>query len=212
MKMRIKKLVAVVLAGVFLLTGAAGMTAEAAGGKVMCHKVPDPARVTAWMSETYGVSQVALLKHYAGGMKLRDLQRAAYYAAVSGKTLDEIITLKNDKQTWREVGRSLAITKEQHKALRQKLFAGRLQQRTGVLKESSLALLQSGKKMRDVAVAGFLAKHSGKKLEDIIALKTKDKKWRAVGAELGIEQEQAAKVMKQAKQFMDGCHKQHMKR
>lgn len=202
-----QKTIAIVLAGVFILASAASLSVEAAaGGKLKHKKEVNPARVTARMSEVYGVSQVALLKYHAGGMKFSELQRAAYFASISGKSLDEVIALKGDDKTWKDVSQTLNISKEQHKAQRQKLFAARLQQRTGIAKETSLAMLQEGCKLRDVAMAGVLAKHSGKSASEVINMKQNDRKWRDVATELGMDKQQFSKALKQTKSLLPHRH------
>lgn len=202
----LKKVIAAAIAGVFILAGAAGMAAGAGSGGERGKRQPDPARVTAQMSELYGVSQLALLKHQAGGMKYRELRRAAYFASISGKSLDEVIALKAEHKNWKSVSQALAITKEQHKAHSQQLFAARLQLRNGTPKETSLALIQAGNKLRDVAIASALAKESGKPVNDVIAMKAKDVKWRKVGADLGLDKKQISKSLKKARLFMGGRH------
>jgi hypothetical protein len=210
----VKKSIVIALAGLFILASAASLSVEAAaGGKLNHKKEIDPARVTARMSEVYGVSQLALLKYHEGGMNFKELHRAAYFAGISGKSLDEVIALKADSKTWRNVSQTLKISKEQHKAQRQKLFAARLQQRTGVAKETSLVLLQEGRKSRDVAMAGILAKHSGKSAIEVINMKKPDGKWREVATELGMDKQQYRKALKQTRALLPhhrhhGCKKQ----
>lgn len=198
----IKRTVAIILAGVFILACSAGLSAEAANGKKRAKREVDPARIAAKMSEVYGVSQIALLKHHAGGMTFRDLQRAANFAGMSGKSLDEVVELKKGDKTWKEVAQSLNITKEQRKAQRQKIVVARIQQRTGVEKQTAQALLQQGHKLRDVAIASTLAKQSGKSINDVIALKTQDSKWRKIGTDLGLDEKQATRAIKQARFLM----------
>lgn len=208
-----KKFIAAALAGVFILAGAATLSAEAAGNAKHDRKREiNPAKVTERMSELFGVSQLSLLKHHAGGMKFRDLNRAAYLADISGKSLDEIIAMKDADTSWREVGKTLNITKEQRKAERQKLFAARMQIRTGVPKETSLSLIQDGYKLRQVAIAGALAKQSGRPVTEVIKLKTNENKWRDVATTLGVDKDTFSKSLKQAKSMMRHGHHGKMRR
>ena len=208
MSSMVKKAVAVFLAGAFILVGFVNMTAEAGTVRERPKRQLEPARVAAHLSEIYGVSQISLLKHHAGGLSFRELRRAAYFTAVSGKSLDEVIALKTEHKDWKSVSRTLAITKEQHKAQRQQLLAARLQLKDGTSKETSLALIQSGSKLRDVVIASAMAKESGKSINEVIAMKTEDVKWRKVGADLGLDKKQITKSVKKARIFMGGRHNQ----
>jgi len=204
MKMLSKKTIAAVVAGTFILAGAASpfiASAAVADSKrpAIEHRQADPAKVAQRLSEEFGISQDTILKYNANGMSFRDIGKAAMLANISGQSIDTVISKKTDSNTWKDVAAAMNISDEQIKSARQNRMAGHMSEKLGIDKETILNLLQQGYHPRQIGVANILAKESGKSIQDVLALKTNDNTWEDVADKLGVDKDQFKKDMKEAK-------------
>lgn len=196
--MRLRQGIAILLAGAFFFTGAGLFAAHAEAAHPARQKPVNSARIADHMSEIYDVSRLTILKHHAGGMDFKNLNRAAYLANVSGRPLDEVISLKQTSGTWRDVAKSLNITQAQKKAANKKIFAGKIYVKFGVERPTTRAMLKHHA-LRDVAMAGAVAKYSGQSAETVLAMKNAQNKWQEVAAALGVNQKVFGKCVKEVK-------------
>lgn len=197
MKILSKKALAGVLAGAFILAGAAAPFIVSAAeynerdNRPACqqgqHQKPTPEQMAQRLSEDFGVSQDSILQYQAKGMNFRDISRAAFLANASGKSMDEVISYKTADNTWRDVAGTLGITKEQMKAARQNIVAIRLNAKLGMDKEAALELLQQGYHPRDIAMANELAQNTGSSINDVLNEKKINNTWRDVANNLGVD-------------------------
>jgi len=213
MRLVSKKTVAAIVLGVFVLTGAAiPFIAQAEqGGKersAFGHRQFDPEKAAARMAEDYGISKEAILAHNQNGVSFRDLNRAAFLAKASGKSLDDVLALKKSDNTWRDVAQTLNISKDQMKATFRSLAADRLNAKLGLDRQETMNLLEQGYRPRDVAIAGVLAQESGKSSQDILAMKKINNAWRDVAQNLGMNDEAFKQsIQKLRPAFGPGGHK-----
>ncbi|MCE5287236.1 MAG: hypothetical protein LLG02_15510 [Pelosinus sp.] len=161
-----------------------------------------PEQMTAKMSARLGISQEDFAKYQANGLNPRDIGHAAFLAKVSGKTIDEVISLKTTDNTWKDVMSTLGITKEQIKSARQNMTADRITAKTGADKAVVLDLLSQGYHGKDIMMASQLAKNTDKPINEILAMKKINNSWREVASDLGVSPES----MKDFK----GMHHRHM--
>ena len=140
----------------------------------------DPDKAAERLAEVFGIDKATVLDHYNNGVKFRDIGRAAFLAKASGKTLDDVLALKTADNKWRDVAKTLGITKEQAKATHRALTADRLSAKLGFDRQATLGLLDNGYRPRDVAVAGLLAGNTGKTSQEILDMKKINNTWRDV--------------------------------
>ncbi len=214
MKLTAKKTIAAIAVSAFILAGAAvpfvvqADRAEDQRPAYGQHRI-DPDKATARLSETYGIDQATLLKYYNDGVPLRNLNRAAFLAQASGKSLDEVLALKTADNNWRDVANTLNITKEQFKATRNTLMSNRLSAKLGLDKEATYALFDQGYHPRDVAMAGLLAQDTGKSMNDILALKKINNTWMDVATTLGVDRDTVKQDFRKMHQAFPGRGHRH---
>lgn len=194
MKMVSKKTIAAIVAGTFILAGIASpFIAQAAHdhGKRpgIEHRKVEPAKIAERMAEIYGIDQATILKYQSNGVSFRDLNRAAFMAEASGKSLDEVLALKTADNKWKDVAQTLNITKDQMKATHNSLTSKRLSAKLGIDKQTSLNLLEQGYKSHDIAMSGLLAQNTGKSIDSILDMKKINNTWLDVAKSLGVEKE-----------------------
>jgi hypothetical protein len=192
MKLLSKKMLAVIAAGVFILAAAGGpFIAQAANVSNdrpgIHHHQPSPNEMAEHISQTFGVSKDSVLKYFEQGVSFRNLGRGAFLARTSDKSLDEVMVLKTETNTWKDVTTSLGITKEQMKATRQDMVATNLNTKLGFDKQATLELLNQGYHSRDIAVANELSQNSGKTVSDVLTLKKINNTWRDVAHSLNVD-------------------------
>ena len=195
LEMLSKKAIAGLVAGTFIMVGAATpFIVHAADlgkgnpGISQCHhKQATPEQIAAHMSEMTGLSPDTILKYHATGMDFRDIGRAAFLAAASSKTMDEVISHKTTDKNWKDVANELGITKEQMKATHQNMIANSLNVKLGVDKDVTLNLLSQGYHPRDIGMAAQLSTSTSKSIDEVLSLKKINNTWRDVATTLGVD-------------------------
>ncbi len=212
-----KTVVAVALAALLLVGAAAPLFAQSAQGDqarpAKAHHQMDPAKVAARLAETYGISQDTVLARLNSGTGAKDVHAAAFLAKASGKTFDEVLDLKKSDNTWKDVAKTLGVTREQMKATRQAMTADRLSAKLGFDRDTALNLLDQGYRSHDIAMAGLLAENTGKTPASILDMKKINNTWRDVASSLGVSNDTLKQDMKKLHEafggFGHGGHRGH---
>jgi hypothetical protein len=196
MKMLNKKAIAGLVAGAFILAGAAiPFTVQAAAennpgnfDKPAFHQRHfDPDKMAQNISDTFGVNKEEVLKYQQEGIKFRDLFRASFLAKASGQSLKEVMGAKTFDNTWKDVAKALGVTKEKMQATRNDIASTRLENKLSISKQTSLELMQQGYRPRDIAVANELAQNTGKPIGDVLSLRKINNTWYDVAQTLGVD-------------------------
>ena len=198
MKIVSRKTIAAMVAGTFIIAGAASpfivQAAETQEKPSAYHQKQEqqkisPEEAAKRLSDAFGVDQTTILKYQNNGMNFRDISKAAFLAKAGNKSIEDVISQKTDTNTWKDVAASLGITKEQMKATRQDMAATHLNKQTGIKKETALDLLQKGYHPRDIGMASELSKNTKKSINDILSLKKINNTWSDVAKKLGVNDE-----------------------
>ncbi len=207
MKIVNRKTIAAMVAGTFIIAGAASpfivQAAEeqetpSAYHQKEARKQLDPQIASKRISETFGIEQSVVLKYNNNGMSFKDIGKAAFLAKAGNQSIDSVISKKTADNNWKDVADSLGITKEQIKTAHQDLAADQLNKRTGIDKKAALSLLQDGYQPHDIGMASQLATASKKPIKNVLALKKINNTWSDVAAQLGIDAETFKKDFKKA--------------
>lgn len=190
-----KKTIAAVIAGAFIMVGVAMpyavQAAEKTNERPAHHqRQVDPAKAADHIANTYKVSKLSVLKYNAGGKSFRYINHAAFLAYASGKSLDEVMSLKTDDNNWKTVAADLGLTKDQMRTARNTIFADRMQSKFGIDSQTTSDLLKEGYKHRHIAMAGLLAQKANKPVTDVVKMKTVTNNWSDVAKILGVDRPQ----------------------
>lgn len=200
-----KKTIASLVAGVIILGGAVTpFIAQAAESATPCLPVPghhqmDPEKFAQKIADTYGTNKDEILQYQKSGVTFRDLSKASFLAKASDKTLPEVLALKTPANTWKDVAKSLGVTREKVRALRQEMAATQLETKLSIPKQASQDLMSQGYRSQDIAVANELAKNTGKTLPDILSLRKINNTWHDVAQTLGVDENTFTQDMKTIK-------------
>jgi predicted transcriptional regulator len=198
MKIVSKKTIAAMIAGTFIIAGAASpfivQAADTQETSSSYHQKQEkrqinPEEAAKRISDTFGIDQATILKYHNDGMKFRDISKAAFLAKAGNKSINDVISQKTPTNTWKDVAAALGITKEQMKATHQDIAATHLNKKTGISKKTALDLLHQGYHPRDIGMASELSKNTKKPIKDILSLKKINNTWSDVAKELGINTE-----------------------
>jgi hypothetical protein len=198
MKIVSKKTISAMVAGTFIIAGAANpfivQAAEAEKTPSAYHQKQvtrqlDPKKASKRISDTFGIDQSIIMNYNNQGMSFRDIGRAAFLAKAGNTSIDNVISQKTADNNWKDVAESLGITKEQIRAAHQDLTANQLNQKTGMDKKSALNLLNDGYHPRDIAMANQLAKTTQKPIKYMLSLKKINNTWLDVAKKLGVDTE-----------------------
>lgn len=199
MKIVSRKTIAAMVAGTFIIAGAASpfivQAAETQEKPSAFHQKQgeerkiSPEEAAKRISETFGIDQATVLKYENDGMSVKDIHKAAFLAKAGNKSIEDVISQKTATNTWKDVAESLGITKEQMKETRQNMTATHLNKKTGIKQETALDLLQQGYHPRDIGMASELSKNTKKPIKDILNLKKINNTWSDVAKKLGVSDE-----------------------
>jgi hypothetical protein len=215
MKMLPKKTLAAVIAGAFIIAGVLSpFIVQAATSQqdrsAVEHRQVDPDKAAQRIADNFGLDKDTVLKYHTNGIAFRDIGRAALLANAANKSIDEVIGLKTSSNTWKDVAKTLNVTKDQLKTARNTIAANRLNAKLGFDKDTVMNLFEQGYKTRDVAMAGLLAQDTGKTIATVLDMKKINNTWRDVANSLGVDnatQKQDMQKLQQA--FPNYFHKHH---
>ncbi len=205
MKIISRKSIAAMVAGTFIIAGAASpflvQAAETEKTPSAYHqkqerKQMSPEAAAKKLSNTFGIEESAILNYNNNGMSFRDIGKAAFLAKAGDKSIDSVISQKTADNNWKDVAESLGITKEQIKAAHQDMAANQLNKRTGLDKKTALNLLKDGYHPHDIGMASQLANATKKPIKDVLSLKKINNTWSDVAKKLGIDAETFKKDFK----------------
>ena len=206
MKMLSKKTLAAMIAGTFIIAGAASpfiaQAVEAQESPSAYHHKQgqmkmSPEEAAKRISETFGIEQSTILAYQNNGMSLKDIRKAAFLAKASGKSIEDVVSKKTADNTWKDVCKTLGITKEQMKAARQDIAANHLNKKTDIDKETALDLLHQGYHPRDIGMAKELSKNTNQPINDVLSLKKINNTWSDVASTLGVDKDTFKKDLKE---------------
>lgn len=181
-----KRVGLMLLVGAFVITTALGSIVMAAH----THRKLDPEKATAHIVSSFNVSKEEVQNLNSKGYTYRDIGKAAFLANIAGKSLTEVISLKQTNNTWRDVAGQVGVTKEQMKAERSKVFSERLAKRYNVNAAELRTLHDQGVPYHGLAKASYLAQQAHKPVSEVTALKDKENTWLDVSNKLGLNEDQ----------------------
>jgi hypothetical protein len=205
-----KRIVATLVIGAFVASAALGAVAMAAPPK----REVDPAKAAERISTVFHVKQDDVCSLQAKGYSLRDIGRAAFLADASGKSLTNVIQLKKEENTWKDVAQEIGVTKEQLKAERNKITSERIAVRYDGNASQLRTLHEQGHSYGNLAKASYLSQQAQKSVTDVVAMKTDANNWLDVSDQLGLDAEKTkaefSKMQKMAKRVHKA--KEHMQK
>ena len=137
----------------------------------------------------------------------RDGGEPSLLAEASGKSLEEVMALKNSGNTWGDVAKSLGVTKAQVKAVHQDIAATKLENKLGISRQTGLVFLQQGYHPRNIAIADKLSKYTGTSMHDILSMKKNSNSWHDIANALGVDKNRFKQGMEELKTvFPHGGH------
>lgn len=202
MKVLSRKTIAAMVAGTFIMAGAAVPFIVQASDmqkpfsaqhqrdqKCLNSHHFSPEKAAQHLSEAFGIDQATILAYNANGISFRDIHKAAFLANAGGKTLEDVMNHKTADNNWKDVAAALGITKEQMKTARQNITANRLHKKVGLDKQTTLDLLREGYRGRDIGMAAELAKNTSKPITEVLSLRKINNTWLDVAALVGVDKE-----------------------
>ncbi|MBC8015640.1 MAG: hypothetical protein H7X79_07850 [Sporomusaceae bacterium] len=215
MKIISRQKIAALVAGTFIMAAAAtpfivqaSDIQQPPAGQHQRHQKMSPEQAAQRLSAAFGIDQETIMKYNANGMSYQDIGKAAFLANASGKSIQDVVSLKTADNKWKDVAGTMGITKEQMQGARHDMVASRLNTKAGIDKQTTLDLLRQGYRSQDIGMAGQLAKNTNKPITEVLSLKKINNKWSDVANTLGVDKET---FKKDAKAMGHGFgHKGHM--
>lgn len=183
-----KKILAGILGGTMIFTGAQTFAAEP--------ETPDndkawqeeaAANIGGWakyFSDKYGIDSAQIEKAMQDGVHIEDIKHAAVLAKLSGKNFSDVLAMKVD---WSQVADKLGITREQLKNFYEQERDESFAKRAGIDVKTFKGLLKDGYDPRDIDIAARIAKASGKDIKTVLGKRTINNTWDDVAKSFGVD-------------------------
>lgn len=183
---KMKKAVALLIALSCIMPMAAApdvWAAEVAGTKTVATKRPpkrrmmtDEEKVTILVGK-YNISTEKAAKLAQRKESFRDVERAVFYAALSGKSEEDLLSM-NKKDPWSRVQYKLKISPEAYNRAILLARAERLSRWWGIDEGAAREYLEEGYPMHWIKVAWVLSRHSSWMMDQILESRRKDVSWK----------------------------------
>ena len=180
-----KKILAGVLAGTLLFAGCPVIYAAPKGEPPQHQEKVDLNQLAKDFAEQYGINEKDVLAALKEGRAFDDISYAAIFAKVSGKSFNQVLSMKAD---WFDVMRKLGITREKYEETVRDLLIEDIATRSELDNATVKKLMEAHYFPRDIRIAGRLAKASGKDVQTILDMKKINMRWLDVAKELNVDQ------------------------
>ena len=198
MKLMKKKMVSGILAGALFLTGFSGACAVQAApmdeqmsqseDRMAPLKLTDQEKgeLAKAVAVQYDVDENEVRAALDANRRLEDIYYAGVLAKASGKSFQTVISMKAD---WLEVEQKLNLTEEKILEVVDEITVKNVAVRSGLDEAVVRQLMKNNYRLRDIRIAGLLAKETGKDVQSILDMKEINTNWRDVAQELGVDPE-----------------------
>lgn len=215
-----KKTVALALAGAFAVTGLttalqpqvfAATSHKTEQNQHMQCPAFNPDEFAQSIQDRYSIDKQTILDLNKQGWKMQDLNRAAFIAYATEKSINDVLDAKTASNNWRDVSETFGLTREQARTTMQTMHAKYMAQNLKIDESTVKSLLKEGYHPRDIAMAATIANQSGKSLNDVLDMKKINNNWSDIAKSLGIEDDAFKTCMDQARNGLgnDGKQGQH---
>jgi hypothetical protein len=167
----------------------------------------DPGKIAQNIADTYGVNKDEVMNGVKEKVHFKDLTKAALIAKAGGKSFAEVMQAKTFTNSWRDVAKSLGVTREQMRTALQDIAAGRLQNKLNIPRETTLGFLKQGYRVKDIAMAGELSKNTGKPEDFILSMKQINNTWLKVAQNLGVSKDTFRQDLKEMRLSLHQGHR-----
>lgn len=180
-----KKIIAGLLGGMMILTGGQALANPPEHDKAP--QAQEVADIDAWVkhvSERYGVDAAQVKQALDDGVFYEEINHAAVLAKLSGKSLSEVLAMRVD---WKQVAEKLGVTREQLEEFYQQEREEHFAKQAGIDVKTLRSLIKDGYDMRDIGIAGQIAKASGKNIKSVLDKRKINNTWEDVAKSFGVD-------------------------
>ncbi len=178
-----KRLLSGMLAGAVLLAGTisyAGAAAAQDNGQANARmerrdnmrpgQMPqlDAGKIAKHVAEQFGVKESEVLAALNDRRNFRDIAYTAMLAKISGKSFSDVLAMKTKDNHWRDVQKSLGVTKEQMRAEQIEMTAAHLALSGDLTRAQAKEMLQNGYRPMDIAMAARIAKEKNEDIQIVL--------------------------------------------
>ena len=184
-----KKILTGLLGGAILLTGTAAWAnpSESAHEQENFRHEEAAANIGGWakyLNEKYGVDKAQVEKALNDGVHVEDARTAAILAKISGKSFSEVLAMRVD---WQQVAEKLGITREQIMKFYDQERDEHFAQSAGIDVKTWQSLVKDGYDVRDIDIAGKIAKAAGKDIKSVLGKRKINNSWEDVAKSFGVD-------------------------
>lgn len=180
MKGLTKKILTGLIAGTLIFSGVGEVSAEP-------NQKQTEEQINSWVKGTSawsGVSEKEIQNAIQEGKSYEDINFAAMLSKISGKSLNQILSMKSD---WFDVMKKLGITREKYESTLQEMMIKDIAASAELDEATVKNLLANHYHPRDIRIAGRFAKACGKNVQEILDMKKINQRWIDIADELKVD-------------------------
>jgi hypothetical protein len=186
-----KSMIGLAAGAVFLAGSIIPLVAQAAASTTsqrpgITQSQASPNKLAQDITDTFGVSKADVLQYHNQGYDFKELFRGSFLAKASGKSLKEVMSLKNSDTSWMSVAQTLGVNKEKMYVTHKDIEATQMEKTLSIPKKISASFMRQGYHAQDIANANILAKNTDKPISAILAMKKINNTWFDVAQSLGV--------------------------
>ena len=186
-----KKILAGILGGTLIFTGAQALAAEPDASDIDRAWQEEAAQnIGGWakyFSDKYGIDAAQIEQAMHNGVHIEDIKHAAVLSKLSGKNFSDVLAMKVD---WSQIADKLGVTHEQIKNFYEQERDEAFAKRAGIDIGTFKSLLKDGYDPRDIDIAGKIAKASGKDIKTVLGKRKINNTWGDVAKSFGVDMKQ----------------------
>ncbi|MBR2734197.1 MAG: hypothetical protein IKD80_08170 [Selenomonadaceae bacterium] len=183
-----KKILAGILGGALIFTGANAFAAEPDASDFERAWQEEAAQnIGGWakyFSDKYGIDGAQIERAMHDGVHIEDIKHAAVLSKLSGKNFSDVLAMKVD---WSQVADKLGITHDQIKNFYDQERDAEFAERAGIDVGTFKSLLKDGYQLHDIAIAGKIATASGKDIKTVLGKRKINNTWGDVAKSFGVD-------------------------
>lgn len=183
-----KKIIAGILGGTLIFTGAQALAAPSdAPDNDRAWQEEAAKNIGGWakyFSDKYGIESAQIERAMHDGVHIEDIKHAAVLSKLSGKNFSDVLAMKVD---WAQVADKLGVTREQIKNFYERERDEEFSKHAGIDVGTFKNLLKDGYNPRDIDIAGKIAKASGKDIRTVLGKRKINNTWGDVAKSFGVD-------------------------
>ncbi len=149
------------------------------------------------MAKTFGLDAGEILAAQEAGRHHRDIMHAAFVAKACGHSFEQVIRLKTNDNSWRDVEAMMRVSPEMMRGVWNDIVTDRLVERLNLERKTVKGLIDDGYKAYDISFAAVIAKLSNSDVKAVLKERKINNTWRDVAKAHKVDERKVAQEIRE---------------